>query len=56
MFRVDDEATRKLMLRFYQNWLASGKMRESFTAARKELRNEYPEPLYWGAFLMIGLE
>ncbi|HLT81350.1 MAG TPA: CHAT domain-containing tetratricopeptide repeat protein [Cyclobacteriaceae bacterium] len=56
MFRVDDEATRKLMLRFYQNWLASGKMRESFTAARKELRNEYPAPLYWGAFLMIGLE
>lgn len=56
MFRVDDEATRKLMLRFYQHWLASGRLRESFTAARKELRNEYPEPLYWGAFLMIGLE
>lgn len=56
MFRVDDEATRKLMLRFYQNWLASGRMRESFTAARKELRSEYPDPLYWGAFLMVGLE
>lgn len=56
MFRVDDQATRKLMLRFYQNWLASGRLRESFTAARKELRSEYPEPLYWGAFVMIGLE
>ena len=56
MFRVDDEATRKLMLRFYQNWLASGRLRESFTTARKELRNDYPEPLHWGAFLMIGLE
>lgn len=56
MFRVDDEATRKLMLKFYQKWLASNNLRESFTAARKELRAEYPAPLYWGAFMMIGLE
>lgn len=55
MFRVDDEATRKLMLKFYQRWLAGGELRESFTAARKELRAEYPAPLYWGAFIMIGI-
>lgn len=56
MFKVDDEATQKLMLKFYQKWLNTGKMRESFTEAKKELRNEYPEPIYWGAFIMIGLE
>lgn len=56
MFRVDDEATRKLMLKFYQNWLASNNLRESFTRAKKELRAEYPAPLYWGAFMMIGLD
>lgn len=55
MFKVDDEATRKLMLKFYQRWLAGNDLRESFTAARKELRVEYPEPLYWGAFIMIGI-
>lgn len=55
MFRVDDEATRKLMLKFYQRWLAGGDLRESFTTARKELRVEYPAPLYWGAFIMIGI-
>lgn len=55
MFRVDDEATRKLMLKFYQKWLAGGDLRESFTAARKELRVEYPAPLYWGSFIMIGI-
>src|SRR5690606_29462237 len=54
MFRVDEEATRNLMLKFYQRWLAGGDLRESFTAARKELRAEYPAPLYWGAFIMIG--
>ncbi len=56
MFKVDDEATQKLMLKFYQKWLNSGKMRDSFVEAKKELRNEYPQPIYWGAFLMIGLE
>ncbi len=56
MFKVDDEATQKLMLKFYQKWLNSGNMRQSFTDAKIELRTEYPEPIYWGAFMMIGLE
>ncbi len=56
MFKVDDEATQKLMTKFYQKWLETGQMRESFVAAKKELRNEYQDPIYWGAFIMIGLE
>ncbi|MEJ7644067.1 MAG: CHAT domain-containing protein [Chryseolinea sp.] len=56
MFKVDDEATQKLMLKFYQKWLNSGNLRQSFVDAKKELRVEYPEPIYWGAFMMIGLE
>ncbi len=56
MFKVDDDATQKLMLKFYQKWLNSGNMRVSFIDAKKELRLEYPEPIYWGAFIMIGLD
>lgn len=56
MFKVDDDATQKLMLKFYQKWLNSGNMRQSFIEAKKELRIEYPEPIYWGAFMMIGLD
>jgi CHAT domain-containing protein len=56
MFKVDDEATQKLMVKFYQKYINSGRLRESFTEAKKELRTEYPEPIYWGAFIMIGLE
>lgn len=56
MFKVDDEATQKLMLKFYQKWLNTGNIRQSFIDAKKELRVEYPEPIYWGAFIMIGLE
>ena len=56
MFKVDDEATQKLILTFYRKWLTSGNLRQSFVDAKKELRVEYPEPIYWGAFMMIGLD
>lgn len=56
MFKVDDEATQKLILNFYRKWLTTGNMRMSFIDAKKELRTEYPQPYYWGAFIMIGLE
>jgi tetratricopeptide (TPR) repeat protein len=56
MFKVDDEATQKLMLKFYQKWLTTNNMRQSFIEAKKEIRSEYPDPIYWGAFMMIGLE
>lgn len=56
MFKVDDDATQKLMVKFYQKFINSGNLRQSFIEAKKELRTEYPEPIYWGAFMMIGLE
>lgn len=56
MFKVDDEATQKLMLKFYQKWLNTNNLRQSFIDAKKELRTEYEEPIYWGAFIMIGLD
>ncbi len=56
MFKVDDDATQRLMLLFYQKWLNSSNLRESFVNAKKELRADYPEPIYWGAFMMIGLD
>jgi CHAT domain-containing protein len=56
MFKVDDEATQKLILNFYRQWLSTNNLRQSFINAKKELRVDYPEPIYWGAFMMIGLE
>ena len=56
MFKVNDEATQKLMINFYQKWLDTGNMRQAFIDAKKELRNEFHEPIYWGAFIMIGLD
>ncbi len=56
MFKVDDEATQKLMIKFYKKWLETGQKRESFVAAKKELRLEYGDPIFWGSFIMIGLD
>ncbi len=56
MFKVDDEATQKLILNFYKKWLTTGNLRQSFIEAKKELRVEYPDPYYWAPFMMIGLD
>ncbi|MCU0420796.1 MAG: CHAT domain-containing protein [Cyclobacteriaceae bacterium] len=56
MFKVDDEATQKLISSFYRKWITTGNQRQSFIEAKKELRVDYPDPIYWGAFMMIGLE
>ncbi|MCZ6692386.1 MAG: CHAT domain-containing protein, partial [Bacteroidetes bacterium] len=56
LFKVSDEATQKLMVKFYQGWLETGEMRNSFLEAKKEVRNEYKYPIFWASFIMIGME
>jgi CHAT domain-containing protein len=54
MWSVDDDATQELMTTFYKEWLASGNKQESFRRAQYEVKKKYPEPFYWGAFIMVG--
>jgi CHAT domain-containing protein len=56
LFQVSDEVTQKLMVAFYEYWLAGRSKREAFNAAQLTIRNEYPDPIYWGAFLMVAKE
>jgi CHAT domain-containing protein len=55
LFKVSDDATQKLMVNFYKYWLESGDARKSFIAAKKDIRSEYKDPIYWAPFVMIGL-
>jgi len=54
LWRVSDMATRELMTAFYRYWLSGNEVRKAFSMAQKELRNQYPDPFYWGAFIVLG--
>lgn len=53
--KVSDGVTTQLMENFYSNWLEMDNKREAFVKAKKDLMLKYPEPKYWGAFIIIGL-
>ena len=55
LFKVSDEITEKLMLTFYKKWLKTGDKRKSFIDAKKEIKEQHPESIYWGSFIMIGI-
>lgn len=62
LWKVSDAATQELMVRFYRNWLgetdkpvrSESSKRAAFLKAQKELKAKYPDPYYWGAFVMVG--
>lgn len=56
LFKVSDKVTTELMISFYQHWNDGMTKNEAFIAAKKDIMNNYDNPLFWGAFLMIGVE
>ena len=54
LWKVDDEATGLLMTKFYEMQLDGVPFAEAFNKARLAVREKYPEPYYWGAFVLIG--
>ncbi|MCU0415805.1 MAG: CHAT domain-containing protein [Cytophagaceae bacterium] len=56
LFKVDDDVTQELMNKFYENWLTTKDKRLAFIEAKKFIYDKYKNPLYWGAFVMIGLD
>ena len=54
LWQVNDAVTRELMVQFYVRWLQTGDSREAFLKAQQYIRKRYPQPYYWGAFVMSG--
>lgn len=54
LWKVDDTATQLLMTSFYKNWITTKDKVKSFGMAQKALKAKYPEPYYWGAFVLLG--
>ncbi|MFN0047761.1 MAG: CHAT domain-containing protein, partial [Cytophagales bacterium] len=56
LFKVDDEATRLLMSKFYEKSIQNGgDYRKAFREAKQALRDspEFEKPVFWGSFIMI---
>lgn len=55
--KVDDEATRILMVEFYRNLMNGKTKRQSLQKAQQYLRKvyngKYDEPKYWASFIML---
>jgi len=54
LWKVSDDATQLLMTNFYRNWTKNGNKHIAFRNAQLQLMEQYKEPYYWGAFVMVG--
>lgn len=55
LWKVDDKVTQEFMSRFYEIWLNDKtSIREAFNKTQLEIKAKYPEPYYWGAFILVG--
>jgi CHAT domain-containing protein len=56
LWKIDDHATQQLMVLFYKEWIkdpAAGKQL-ALRKAQQALRQQFPQPYFWGAFILVG--
>lgn len=54
LWPVSDDATMELMVNLYNSWMATGDLYTSFKVAQMAVKTKYPEPYFWGAFVLNG--
>jgi CHAT domain-containing protein len=54
LWKVDDAVTQKLMTAFYKKFAEYNNARKAFKEAQADIKKQYPEPYFWGAFVMSG--
>jgi CHAT domain-containing protein len=54
LWEVDDKATQLLMTHFYSFWTAGNDKHVALKKAQAEVKLKYPQPFYWGGFILIG--
>lgn len=54
LWKVDDQATGLLMRSFYTHLKRGVSKAEALRMAQSETRRQYPNPYYWGAFVLTG--
>jgi CHAT domain-containing protein len=54
LWKVDDEATMQFMTLFYNQLMETQSLSGSFDSAMRTLKENYPDPYYWGAFVLTN--
>lgn len=55
LWSVDDDATQQLMTSFYEEMFRTGNQHQAFRTAQMKVKEKYPSPFFWGAFVMVGI-
>lgn len=53
LWPVDDFATQYLMVELYKNYATSLNVESAFKIAQARVKEKYPQPLYWAAFVLL---
>jgi len=53
LWKVPDKETAELMKLFYSDWLGGQSTREALRSAQLKMKEKYPSPYYWAAFVLM---
>jgi hypothetical protein len=54
LWKVNDNSTMEFMKAFYSSWIVDNNSTKAFYLAQKQIRLKFPDPYYWGAFIIVG--
>ena len=54
LWKVPDKQTKELMVDFYKRLLSGKGRAEALRKAQLAMKEKYPDPYYWGAFICQG--
>ena len=54
LWRVADRETMEFMVHLYEQWLGGSPVRRAYDETVEWMKNRYPDPYLWGAFVLIG--
>lgn len=54
LWKVNDEATKDLMIAFYKELIITKDKYKAFRNAQLKIKEKYPDPINWGGFVLKG--
>jgi CHAT domain-containing protein len=52
LWKVDDKVAQEFMTLFYTKLMSGQTIKQAFTKTQLEMKEKYPQPFFWGAFIL----